>query len=135
MNKILFTILILLGACKTSEVSNDDFIGQWRYQNSQDEYAEIWFDASYILLLDETSYNIDIYNYSVSKDSIMMYSLNGRKLVYSFNYKSLSLNEVVLINDFVNVTIKKFGELRSIDTSSIFKEQVYKEFKERLLLH
>ncbi len=135
MNKIVFLILIYLGGCNVNESLNDDFLGQWKYQNSQNEYAEIWFDSKYVLMLDETTYNIDVYNYDVKKDSIILYSIYGGEPIFSVNYQQVNRNKYIFTNEFISVTIERFGKKAIIDTSMVFKENIYKGFEERLSTH
>lgn len=102
--------------------------GKWSYKNSQDEHAEMWFDGKKALLLDETAYAIEIFDYLVFGDSLFFTWQNDT--IYRLGYSLES--ELSLSNESVIYRLKKFDQVvPNIQDEEDFKNSIYPEFSER----
>lgn len=133
MVKKIFILFFILFGC-SSNILKDKLEGIWKYNNDNNEYAEIWFDKFHVLMLDETSYNIEIFNYAFIDDSLILKSLKGDESMYRLKYIFKSDSNLILENRYVKFKLKKIKDGIEIDTSLIDNKHLYNEFRERKMI-
>ncbi|MEM6736989.1 MAG: hypothetical protein AAF620_13070 [Bacteroidota bacterium] len=126
--KVKFSLIFLTVLIITSCERKDGIAGKWSYLNRQNEYAEIWFDGEKVLMLDETSYSIEVLDYSLSSDSLFMTWSNDT--IYKIAYKLG--RRLILKNDFLEYSLEKFSpSIDRIQNDEEYKNKVYPEFTKR----
>ena len=129
---LLFWALAHLLGCQSGSYPGKRMEGKWTYTNSQEERAEFWFEKGQAMHIDETSYNIDFYKYSVSQDSLWLMDLTNKDRVTAFAITDYASGSLKLENGFVQMQLTKFSKSAQIDTTESAMSKVYSEFKERL---
>ena len=133
MVKKIFILFFILFGC-SSNILEDKLNGIWKYNNNNNEYAEIWFDKFHVLMLDETSYTIEIFNYAFMDDSLILKSLKSGESMYKLKYTLKSDSNLILENRYVKFELKKIKDGIEIDTSLIDNKHLYNEFRERRMV-
>ncbi len=134
MKKKITILLFLLIGC-SSNTLQDRLNGIWKYSNDNNEYAEIWFDKSHILMVDETSYNMEMFNYTFINDSIVLKSIANDETIYKLKCILKKDSNLILANKFVQYELERIGDILEIDTSLIGDKHFYEEFRERMIEH
>lgn len=128
MNKLLIIAFVILSfGCN----QNKPFTGKWGYVNSENDYAEMWFNDNQVMMIDASFYQVQLYDYSYDNDSIYMIRENAK--LFAVKYEFESNEKLNLGNQYQVSSLKKIDD----ETKSVFKysdefvESVRAEFVER----
>ena len=136
MKRIVFLILsitLIFQACQT--INNDNICNLWHYSNQLGDYSEILFGKNkVVLMMDETSKQVKIYNYELSDETISFTPIGSKEVEFWTNI-TYSSEDVIHIesraeDEFILHKINGYTAL-DLDTSKSAILENFSSFKLR----